>query len=182
MQNNKISIIELNSTAEIPSDNIPNRINDYFATIGPKLAETLGGNWVPTTDPKEANFEFNQVTLHDLVKIINEIDVSKSSAIDNVSSYVLKLAFQAMPHCLLHICNISLMSGVFPNSWKCAYVKPLDKGGLRKDVSNLRPVSLLPLPGKLLEKIAHQQTYRYLDQNNILTARVDFAKTQPYQL
>ena len=168
-QNNKISLIELNSAAEIPSDNIPNRINDYFATIGPKLAESLGGNWVPTTDPKEANFEFNQVTLHDFVKIINEIDVSKSSAIDNVSSYVLKLTFQAIPHCLLHICNMSLMSGVFPNSWKCAYVTPLDKGGLRKDVSNLRPVSLLPLPGKLLEKIVHQQTYSYLDQNNILT-------------
>ena len=80
----------------IPSDNIPNRINDYFATIGPKLAESLGGNWVPTTDPKEANFEFNQVTLHDFVKIINEIDVSKSSAIDNVSPYVLKLTFQAI--------------------------------------------------------------------------------------
>ena len=40
-QNNKISLIELNSAAEIPSDNIPNRINDYFATIGPKLAESL---------------------------------------------------------------------------------------------------------------------------------------------
>ena len=119
----------MNSAAEIPSDNIPNRINDYFATIGPKLAESLGGNWVPTTDPKEANFEFNQVTLHDFVIIINEIDVSKSSAIDNVSSYVLKLTFQAIPHCLLHICNMSLMSGVFPNSWKCAYVTPLDKGG-----------------------------------------------------
>ena len=82
---------------------------------------------------------------------------------------MLKLTFQAIPHCLLHICNMSLMSGVFPNSWKCAYVTPLDKGGLRKDVSNLRPVSLLPLPGKLLEKIVHQQTYSYLDQNNILT-------------
>ena len=89
-------------------------------------------------------------------QIATLLDVSKSSAIDNVSSYVLKLTFQAIPHCLLHICNMSLMSGVFPNSWKCAYVTPLDKGGVRKDVSNLRPVSLLPLPGKLLEKIVHQ--------------------------
>ena len=52
------------------------------------------------------------------------------------------------------------MSGVFPNSWKCAYVTPLDKGGLRKDVSNLRPVSLLPLSGKPSTNI-----YSYLDQD-----------------
>ena len=51
----------------------------------------------------------------------------------------------------------------------CAYVTPLDKGGIKKDVNNLRPVSLLPLPGKLLEKIVHQQTYKYLELYNMLT-------------
>ena len=41
---------------------------------------------------------------------------------------------------------------------------------IRKDVNNLRPVSLLPLPGKLLEKIIHAQTYQYLEDNNILNS------------
>ena len=37
----------------------------------------------------------------------------------------------------------------------------------KNDVSNLKPVSLLPLPGKPLEKCVHSQTFQYLDENNI---------------
>ena len=117
-QQNKISLVEIDSSLEIPTDDIPNHVNDYFATIVPKLAEQLGGNWIPRTAPCYSNFDFKLITLPNLVKIIEEIDVSKSSAIDNVSSYILKLVFQTVPECLLHIFNLSLSMGTFPNSWK----------------------------------------------------------------
>ena len=59
-------------------------------------------------------------------------------------------------------------TGIFPSSWKKATVIPLYKGGDRTDVGNYRPISLLPLPGKLLEKIAHQRITYFLESNNIL--------------
>ena len=57
---------------------------------------------------------------------------------------------------------------IFPEKWKEATVIPLFKGGNRLDVSNYRPISLLPLPGKLLEKIVHMKISNYLEINEIL--------------
>ena len=48
-------------------------------------------------------------------------------------------------------------------------VTPLKKEGFANDVSGLRPISLLPLPGKILEKLLHVQLYNYKDENNILS-------------
>ena len=49
-----------------------------------------------------------------------------------------------------------------------ATVIPLFKGGNKLEVSNYRPISLLPLPGKLLEKIVHKKISTYLEINEIL--------------
>ena len=57
---------------------------------------------------------------------------------------------------------------MFPDAWKKATIIPLYKGGAKNDVNNLRPVSLLPLPGKLLEKCIYSQTLHYLEDNKIL--------------
>ena len=64
---------------------------------------------------------------------------------------------------------MSLSRAIFPDEWKIAKVVPLYKGGNREDVSNYRPVSLLPLPGKLLEKIVHKRISQFWDDNNFLT-------------
>ena len=52
--------------------------------------------------------------------------------------------------------------------WKIAKVTPLRKAGISNDVSNLRPVSLLPITSKLIEKIVHNRIYSFLDGNDIL--------------
>ena len=50
--------------------------------------------------------------------------------------------------------------------WK---VIPLYKGGDRENVGNYRPVSLLPLPGKILEKIVHSRISDFLDNDHFLS-------------
>ena len=57
---------------------------------------------------------------------------------------------------------------IFPDNWKAAKIIPLQKDADKCNVSNLWHVSLLPLPGKLLERIIHGQITAYLDDNNIL--------------
>ena len=58
--------------------------------------------------------------------------------------------------------------GCFPPSWKIATVVPLFKGGLKSDVGNYRPISLLPLPGKILERIVHNRVSLFLENNELL--------------
>ena len=56
---------------------------------------------------------------------------------------------------LAHLCQLSLCTCIFPESWKIANVIPLQKPGDPTNVNNLRPISLLPLPGIKLERIVH---------------------------
>ena len=58
-----------------------------------------------------------------------------------------------------------------PESWKYAKVTPIPKGGNSQLVSNYRPISLLPLLSKMMEKIVHRRLYQHLTDNNLLDAR-----------
>ena len=54
--------------------------------------------------------------------------------------------------------NISIDSSVFPSEWKTALVAPLQKDGPRDDVNNYRPIAVLPMLSKILEKPSHLLT------------------------
>lgn len=55
------------------------------------------------------------------------------------------------------------------SNWKQAIVVPIPKGKKKRVVSNIRPISLLPTPGKIFEKIIHRKMYCYLQENCLLT-------------
>ena len=59
----------------------------------------------------------------------------------------------------------------FPKLWKCSKITALFKSGDRTNVSNYRPISILPTLSKILEKAVHSQLYQYLVTNNLLTRK-----------
>ena len=67
------------------------------------------------------------------------------------------------------IVNTSLTTGVFPEIWKHAMVIPLLKKGDQENVSNYRPISLLPILSKIVEKIVSNQLLDFLLKNNLLS-------------
>ena len=89
----------------------------------------------------------------EIVELCKGLNLTKSSAIDGMSTMVIKDVFLAIPEQIAYLFNKSIDRGVVPNKWKIGTIVPLPKGGDKNDVTNLRPVSLLPLPGKLLEKV-----------------------------
>ena len=105
--------------------------------------------------------------IDEVTRLIKEIDISKSSSVEYLSSRILKDAFSTIPHVLLSIFNASLTTGIVPDSWKHATIIPLKKCGNSNDVTNLRPISLLPIQGKLLEKIVHKRVLEHLENNNL---------------
>ena len=99
------------------------------------------------------------------------INIYKSSAIQNISSKILKEALLGLIPQLTYVFNLSLTKGIFPQKWKTAIVIPLPKGGDRTDVNNTRPISLLPLPGKLLERLVHSRVWKYLEAHKLINDR-----------
>ena len=61
-----------------------------------------------------------------------------------------------------------LKTGIFPNAFKKSKITPLFKKGDSSLVANYRPISLLPTMSKIFERMIHNQTYEYFNNNNLL--------------
>ena len=70
---------------------------------------------------------------------------------------------------LTFIINLSITTGIFPNEWKYARVSPIFKDEDKTDPNNYRPISVLPIVSKLIERVVFNQLYTYLNYNNLLT-------------
>ncbi len=67
------------------------------------------------------------------------------------------------------IIDTSISTGQFPTAWKHATVTPLFKSGEKDNPSNYRPISILPVLSKILEKIVSSQLTTYLESNKYLS-------------
>jgi hypothetical protein len=88
--------------------------------------------------------------------MIHSLKPKKSSNYDEITSKILK-TFASFSHPLSYINNHSLHTGIFPDSLQIAVVKPLYMKGDKTSIKNYRPISLLPVFSKVLEKAMHSR-------------------------
>ena len=100
--------------------------------------------------------------------MVKEIEIYKASSIDGISSKLIKDAFQVLTVELTHLFNHSIDNGDFPISWAVGHVTPIPKEGNLLEPGNWRPIVILPLPSKLLEKAVHSQVVNFFDTENLL--------------
>ena len=156
-----------NNSIPIPEKEVPNYINDFFINIGQMIAQknaSVAGTPAPNITPNAAiddfiadKFEVEEVRETEVYKEIMKINIKRSSGLADVNSRVLKTAFKCLTSQLTLIFNMSIKSTTFPDEWKKTTVIPIPKAGDLQKVENYRPISLLPLPGKILERLLHNQ-------------------------
>ena len=140
---------------------ICNLFNQYFTTIGQKLSEEFDD--VPeriTYDfrPQNTVESFFAITENQVKDCINALDTDKSPGLDNVHPKLLKAARDIVSKPLTHIFNLTISQGIIPQKLKDSRVLPIFKGSGSKDnPGNYRPISIISVCGKLLEKIIHNQ-------------------------
>ena len=167
--NPNISLQDPGTNTSITTEDTASHINDFFANIGTTLAQNFDHNWTPNYPPNlDSEISVISTDFEEIHNLCKEINVSKSSAIELLSSKILKDAFLVLTLQLVYLFNLSLGKGIFPPKWKIATVIPLFKGGLRSNVGNYRPISLLPLPGKMLDKVVHSRLSTFLEDNDLL--------------
>ena len=91
------------------------------------------------------------------------LDTKKSSGSDNISALMLKRCAVVIAPSIARLFNKSISTGTFPSAWKFARIVPIPKGGNRKSPANYRPVSILPVLSKLLEKHVSGLLQNYLN-------------------
>ena len=144
-------------------------MNSYFSSIGPTLARNHSATWAYFGEKEESEIDNFQTDPEEVILLCREIESLKSSGMDEISSRLCKDAFLVLADQLTYLFNCSLRLGIFPKEWKSAKVVPLFKGGNKEAVENYRPVSLLPLPGKILEKIVHKRITEFFYHTQFLT-------------
>ena len=148
---------------------IANHFNNHFANIASKLVNDLP---TPTkhyseylNSPIYQTIYLNPTTTMEIKNIIGEMKNKRSCGLDGIPSVVLKQFPEKILVALSHIFNLSLSLGIFPCRFKTAKVIPVFKKGSPNDVNNYRPISLLPVMSKILEKVMYKRVLSFLNQH-----------------
>ena len=153
------------------------KFNQHFVSIADKLRSLLKKvpidftrlkNFVRSRKDPDVKFNIPPVTKAFALDTLLSLSPNKATGVDKISARMLKIAAPIIAPSLCKLMNCSIRAGVFPQRWKTAKVRPLFKSGDRSDVNNYRPISVLPVISKLLERHVHSAFYAYLRDNNLL--------------
>ena len=95
-----------------------------------------------------------------VAQLLRDLNPHKACGPDGISARIMRECAEELAVPLEIICCLSVRSGVFPSSWKRANVIPVHKKGSKKLPENYRPVSLLTISSKILEKVVCESLLR----------------------
>ena len=140
--------------------------NDYFKSQCTLVATTSTLpplNISTNLRLNEVKFSKENVTNH-----IRNLKPDKAHGHDGIPARILKICDDSISEPLFIIFKKCLAESFFPNKWKKANVVPIHKKNEKNCINNYRPVSLLPICGKIFEKIIFDNLYPYIFNNNFI--------------
>lgn len=114
-----------------------------------------------------SQFDFELVLESEIHKIIFSLR-SNAVGVDNISAAMIKYCCPFILPYVTHVINFCLVNGVFPECWKFAQVIPVPKAATVSGLSDLRPISILPVLSKVLERVVDEQLRQYLRKHDML--------------
>ena len=111
--------------------------------------------------------KFEKVSSVSILKILKEFKTYKATGTDNLAGRFLKEGSNMLCVPIAKICNLSIKLASFPDKYKVTKTKPLYKKGLKTDPKNFATISLLLLISKIIERIIHDQTMKFLSDDNV---------------
>jgi hypothetical protein len=176
----KTSNIGLNIDGNICFDKpkVAEKFNMFFTSVASALVEKLptgtgeyGEKFIREyykNSVPEGGFILQLVTEEDITKMLLNINMGKATGLDNLPAKFLKDGSRFLAPPITHIINLTLHHGKIPQDIKDARVVPLYKKSDKTEPGNYRPVSVLTIVSKILERAVYDQVESYLKNNNLL--------------
>ena len=178
-KNDKTSIIEeIKDNNLLKNDDISmaESFNKHFTNIAHNITNSINpsdkdcSEYIPDNN---FHFSFGNVYAVEIKNIVKEMKSKTSSDMFGVSNMFVKKTIDLLLQPLTHIFNLSLTTGKIPTNLKMAKVIPIYKlsqkdAESKSNMSNYRPISLLPIFSKILEKLVANRLTIFLKQNDIL--------------
>ena len=114
------------------------------------------------------SFIITATNKEEICKVISSLNINKSCGPNSIPTKILYLVQDKISKHLATICILSFSTGIFPTILKTAKVIPIHKKDSRPEVSNYRPISLLPNIDKIFEKLMHSRLIEFLEERQIL--------------
>ena len=169
----EVSTLDVEGRTITKEKDIAEALNHHFTTIGPKLASKLESrsddDSLKYINAQQNKMMFVPVDETYVLNAIKQLKNGKAPGPDKISTKLIKDAADFIWKPLTMVFNSSLKYGVFPDIWKLARVTPIFKTGSKKDANNYRPISVISVFSRMLEKIVHDQLIEYLVTDKLLT-------------
>ena len=152
---------------------IAQKMNEYFLEKVSKIRASMPDSEMWTSkirskmEHRASNLEFRHVTVQKVRKLLKSLSSIRSTGVDDLDNFSVKLAADYIAQPLHHIVTLSLLQQKFPSAWKYSKVLPLHKKGELLERKNYRPVAILSPLSKVLEKIVFEQLYTYFHDQRL---------------
>ena len=165
--NRYVNITELkkNDTHITNPKEISDVFNDFFVNVGfkskdniPTIPATHFSDFLPLPNPK--SIFMHPITSEEILFLIGKLK-NNSPGYDEIPAKVVKAVATLICEPLAFIFNNCISTGTVPIELKMAKVIPVFKGGNNLDVNNYRPISVLPVFSKILEKAIFNRLYNF---------------------
>ena len=172
-------VLDIDGKKCFENKEVANHFNKFFTGVAAKLAGELpepSGLYDVNSNRFQSYYShirYGSFELHEVSEVfvydeLTNLNIDKSTGLDGLPARFLKDAADVIKTPITYIINLSIRTEVFPSEMKIAKVKPLYKKKSRLEVGNYRPVSILSVASKILEKAVFVQFNRYLTENNII--------------
>ena len=179
--NNRL-MMEIEGKRTTHHQTIAEKLNAYYVNVADNITSNIPVkstvNGLTNEDPlwylytafqqPFPDIKLKHTTTGEIEKIITELKHKNSCGYDKVTAKIIQASSPYIVSPLAHICNRMLSTGTFPDRLKYAEVKPIYKKGDKTQITNYRPISLLPVFSKIFEKVLYKRLSDHLGKNNIL--------------
>ena len=101
--------------------------------------------------------QFEELNIDEFEEAFKSLKGNKAAGFDDLSSNITIDAYDSLKNIQFNVFKVSIHQGIFPDSQKIAKVTPIFKSGDKDNVSYYRPIFILPVFSKLLERIMHNR-------------------------
>lgn len=169
---NYINNIIINNNPEHDPKIIVNSFNDYFVDIS--KSDNINNN-VPykfSSYLKQDNYNsifMNPTDPQEIHGNIMNLKNTNSTGYDNVCTNIIKSVADVLSPVLSFIVNYCINDGYFPEKLKTTIIMPLHKKDNIEQMSNYRPIAMIPIFSKIIEKVIYSRIYFFLEKYKVLS-------------
>ena len=174
---NNINKLKIGDSIIEDKAQIADKFNTNFFTIADKLRSTLQQlsfdrsklvDFVLSKKNQKVSYCIPSITSDQVLNILNKISLRKAAGVDGINARVLCVAAPVIAPTIAKLINCSFATGIYPQRWKSVKVIPLYKSCNVDGLFNYRPISVLRILSKLIERHIHDTLYIYLCANDLI--------------